>query len=81
MAHTFTNLLAHIIFSTKDRAPLLTPDTRPRLFAYMGGIIRDQKAIPILLNGPEDHIHILTALSTTTALSDFMRELKSVSSG
>jgi len=39
MAHTFANLLTHVIFSTKDRQPLLTPDLRTDLLAYMGGIV------------------------------------------
>ena len=41
MAHTFANLLTHVIFSTKDRQPLLTPDLRTDLLAYMGGIVRN----------------------------------------
>jgi hypothetical protein len=40
MAHTFTNLLTHVIFSTKDRLPLLTPDLREDMLAYLGGIVR-----------------------------------------
>src|SRR5262245_45042802 len=40
MAHTFTNLLTHIIYSTKDRMPTLEPDLKQRLFPYMGGILR-----------------------------------------
>ncbi len=36
MAYTFTHLLTHIVFNTKDRAPLLDADLKPRLFAYMG---------------------------------------------
>ena len=40
MAHTFANPLTHVIFSTKGRQPLLTPDLRTDLLAYMGGIVR-----------------------------------------
>ena len=38
MAQTLTSLLAHIIFSTKNRIPIITPEVEPELFAYMGGI-------------------------------------------
>jgi len=41
MAHTFANLLTHVFFSTKDRQPLLTPDLRTDLLAYLGGIVRN----------------------------------------
>ena len=43
MAHTFTNLLTHIIFSTKDRMPTLEPDLKQRLFPYLGSIFRERK--------------------------------------
>ena len=39
MAHTFANLLTHVIFSTKDRQPLISRDLKPDLLAYMGGIV------------------------------------------
>ena len=41
MAHTFTNLLTHIVFSTKHRAPQIDQQLKPQLLAYMGGIVRD----------------------------------------
>ena len=81
MAHTFTHLLNHIVFSTKDRAPLLDEDLKPRLFAYMGAIIRELGGQVILINGPTDHVHILTTIPARISLSDFMRDLKANSSG
>ena len=81
MAHTFTHILTHIVFSTKDRAPLLDADLKPRLFAYMGGIIRELGGQVILINGPTDHVHVLTTFPARISLSDFMRDLKAISSG
>jgi putative transposase len=81
MAHTFTDFLTHIVFSTKHREPLLTPEFKPRLFAYMGGIIRELDGTAILINGPADHVHILAVLPATSAPADVLRELKSRSSG
>ncbi|HEX3143393.1 MAG TPA: hypothetical protein VHQ64_05440 [Pyrinomonadaceae bacterium] len=40
MAQTLVSLLAHIIFSTKNREPLITPEIEPELFAYIGGILK-----------------------------------------
>jgi len=76
MAHSFADLLVHVVFSTKRREPLLTPDIRPRLLAYMGGIIGGLDCVPVLINGPVDHEHALVALSTKTALANLLRELK-----
>jgi REP element-mobilizing transposase RayT len=80
MAHTFTHLLVHLIFSTKDRQPLIDEHAGPRLFAYMGGILREIGCHPVLINGPADHVHALTTVPPTRALSDLMRLLKTNSS-
>ena len=40
MAQTLHRILVHVVFSTKDRGPLLKEPIRPRLFAYLGGIVR-----------------------------------------
>jgi putative transposase len=81
MAHTFTNLLTHIIFSTKDRMPTLDPDLKNRLFPYMGGIFRELDATPLLINGPTDHVHILAVLPTKLAPAEIISKVKSNSSG
>ncbi len=81
MAHTFTALLVHAIFSTKDRAPMLTHDLRHRLFPYMGGIVRNLNGAALIINGVEDHVHVLASMPATLTLSDLMKELKGISSG
>ncbi len=80
MARTYTQLLNHIVFSTKDRAPILTPDLRSRLFPYMGGILRNLDAVALSINGVADHVHILAALPATAAVSDIVGKLKANSS-
>jgi REP element-mobilizing transposase RayT len=81
MAHTYTHLLTHIIFSTKDRAPLLDAGLKERLFPYLGGIIRAHDGKALIINGPADHVHILASIAAKHSLSDLMRELKADSSG
>jgi len=81
MAHTFTNLLTHVIFSTKDRAPYLEPDVKNRLFAYMGGIVRELDARALLINGPADHVHILASLPAKLAPAELIGKVKANSSG
>ena len=80
MPHTYSNLLFHIVFSTKDRLPLITSSLRPRLYEYMGGTIRGLGGCLIEIGGISDHVHILINIKPTARLSDFMRELKSSSS-
>ncbi|HMD84104.1 MAG TPA: IS200/IS605 family transposase [Terriglobia bacterium] len=80
MAHTYTNLLTHVLFSTKERQPLIRPEMKSDLYAYMGGIINSLRGKPILINGPKDHVHLLFVLPASLALSDFMEKLKANSS-
>ncbi len=54
MARSCTNMLAHIIFSTKERAPLIRPDLAPRLFAYLGGIARELHSVALAIHGMPD---------------------------
>jgi REP element-mobilizing transposase RayT len=81
MPHTYTNLLDHMIFSTKDRAPSLDAELKSRLFPYMGGIMRNLNGVALSINGPADHVHILGSLPPTAAPSDFIGTLKANSSG
>ena len=70
MAHTHTNLLFHIVFSTKERVPMLDAELKPRLFAYMGGIFRELGGKALLINGPSDHVHMLALLPAKLGLSE-----------
>ena len=80
MPHTYTNLLSHVIFSTRERKPDPHDDIRPRVFAYMGGIIRELGGAALAINGPADHTHILLSLPANVAMSDAMRVIKTNSS-
>ena len=81
MSQSFTNLLYHISFSTKDRRPLITLDYRPRLYDYIGGTIRGTDGISLGIDGVEDHVHVLAKLRPDRALSDVLRDLKANASG
>jgi REP element-mobilizing transposase RayT len=77
---SYTNLNAHIVFSTRERRPFLNAETMERLAPYIGGILRDKGAVMLAANGPADHIHIVATLPATAAPADIMRTVKAVSS-
>jgi REP-associated tyrosine transposase len=81
MSHTFTNLLTHVLFSTKDRRRSIVPEIKAQLHAYMGGIVRELKGNPLTINGVSDHVHLLVQFPPTLALSEAMGVLKANSSG
>ena len=80
MPQTYTQLLYHIVFGTKDRRPFIDERIRGDLHAYLGGIIRELDGHPLNINGAGDHVHILAALPPILALSDAVRTVKSNSS-
>lgn len=62
MPQSLVKMLAHIVFSTKDRVKIITPEIEPLLFGYIGGIIRNNAAQLIIAGGTADHIHLLISL-------------------
>ena len=80
MPHTYSRTLLHIVFSTKDRKPLIAATFRKRLHAYIAGIIQRSDGHALIVNGTDDHIHILIALPAARSLSEMVRLIKSNSS-
>jgi len=76
MPSTFTNLLYHIVFSTKNRRPYISTELRNDLYSYTGGIIRDEKGTLLEIGGMPDHVHLLVRLPASLALSDALRLIK-----
>ncbi|HMC11510.1 MAG TPA: IS200/IS605 family transposase [Pirellulaceae bacterium] len=81
MAGTYTNLLYHVVFSTKERRRLITPVIEDELHKYIGGIVRNLEGDLLEANGDLDHRHLLILLKPKFALSDVVRDIKANSSG
>jgi putative transposase len=77
---TFTNLLCHLVFSTKKREPLITNDFQEELYKYIGGIIRAEGGIQLEIGGDVDHVHILAKLKPSVAVSEILNRIKANSS-
>jgi putative transposase len=80
MAQTCGNIVVHLIFSTKQRAPLITPEIQSDLFAYLGGIIRELRATALIVNGACDHVHMLVRIRPAHSIAEFARIIKTNSS-
>jgi putative transposase len=80
MSHTYSNLLSHVVFSTKDRKPLIDAEVKPRLLGYLNGIVRENGGKVLSLNAMPDHVHMLWELPPASSISDSMRVLKTNSS-
>jgi putative transposase len=80
MPNTYTSLHYHLVFSTKDRFPLIQQHWRERMHAYLGGTVRTLEGVPDEIGGTADHVHLLVGLKPTHRLSDVLREIKRESS-
>ena len=80
MPGTYSQILLHIVFSTKRRAPWITADVAARLYAYLGGIVRAEKGVLYDIGGVEDHVHLYLRWRTDESISDLMRTTKARSS-
>ena len=80
MPSTFLSLHFHIVFSTKDREPVIDASWRPRMHEYLGGTVNGLGGVSQGVGGTADHVHLLIGLKSTHCLADFMRELKKAAS-
>ncbi|AEU35641.1 IS200/IS605 family transposase [Granulicella mallensis] len=80
MAQSLSYLLIHVIFSTKDRLPLLKEEIRPKLHAYLATVTRNAGCECYRVGGVADHIHLAILLSQTLAVAELVKELKISSS-
>lgn len=80
MPQSLSAIYIHLVFSTKDRRPLLRDNpTRDALHSYLGGISKQLNCPPILVGGVEDHIHLLARFGRTITQAEWVKELKRVS--
>ena len=80
MAHSFTCVYVHIVFSTKDRQPLIPKDRQEKLWRYLGGILRNHGMKSVAIGGMPDHVHVLGSLSSEASVAKALNLLKSNSS-
>jgi REP element-mobilizing transposase RayT len=80
MPGTYSQLLLHIVFSTKHRQPWISPDVANRLYPYIGGIIRAEKGVLHDIGGIEDHLHLYLRWRPDESISNLMRTVKARSS-
>ena len=77
---TYSQILLHVVFSTKGRQPLISAEIAERLYPYIGGIVRAERGVLIGIGGVEDHVHMYLRWRPDGSISDLMRTVKSRSS-
>lgn len=80
MPGTYSQILLHVVFSTKSRAPWISAEVADRLYPYIGGIVRAEKGVLYDIGGVEDHVHMYLRWRPDESVSDLMRTVKARSS-
>ncbi len=81
MPQSLAALYCHIIFSTKHREPLISREQQPRLYACIGGGLRDEGNTLLAAGAMPDHVHLLASLSRQTSVAEVVRLVNANSSG
>ena len=80
MPHSLARRHVHLVFSTKNREPLITHGVRDALHGYMATVLQNLACAPVLINSVEDHAHLLFDLARTVSISQVVEDVKKASS-
>ncbi len=81
MPQSLANVVVHLVFSTKDRQPLLqNVPLRQAMHKYLGGVSNTLNCGSIIVGGVQDHVHLLARQARTISISEWVKELKRVTS-
>ena len=80
MPQSLSNVLIHIVFSTKNRDRLIAPEIEQELYSYLATICKSHDCPALKIGGAEDHVHLLSRLSRTITISKLIEQVKKGSS-
>ena len=74
MPQSLSLILIHLVFSTRNREPFITPAIELELHPYMASIFRDHKSPSLIIDRTTDHVHILFSLARSISIADLVEE-------
>jgi REP element-mobilizing transposase RayT len=80
MGQSLSNVLVHLVFSTKSRSPWLHDSWREEFHKYVCSIVKDCNGQVIIVSSVDDHVHLFLPLPRTISISDLIKKIKSGSS-
>lgn len=73
---SYNQLYVHLVWSTWQRLPLITPELEPHVYAALASKCTELKCKPIAINGIADHVHILAGITTTISIAKLVGAMK-----
>lgn len=80
LSKLYVHAIFHVIFHVKHNESLIKPENDKELYAYISGLVKLSKSIPVAINGTENHIHVLCIMSKNISLASLLEEIKTNSS-
>lgn len=80
MANSYLQVYVHYVFSTKNREPFIDSRMEAKLWKYMAGVAKSNNLNPIIINGTENHAHVLVSLPSTITIAKAIQQIKGASS-
>jgi len=80
MANSYLQVYVHYVFSTKNREPLIDSRMENELWKYMVGVAKSNNINPVIINGTDDHVHVLVSLPSTITIAKAIQQIKGASS-
>ena len=71
MPQSLSKILVHIVFSTKNKEPLLQRQIRPELYSYLAGVLQEYESPALKIGGIADHVHILCSMNAMSGISPY----------
>ena len=78
---TYTQILYHIVYGTKNHQTTLDLERHDDLCRYKAGVLRNKNCVVYKVGGHVDHLHVLTSLHPSLALAGLVKDVKLAASG
>jgi putative transposase len=73
-------LYYHLVWSTKRKYPLITPDLEPAIYNAISQKCEDMGGTLYAIGGMVDHVHLLVSIPPTIPVAEFVSRVKGFSS-
>jgi putative transposase len=80
MPQSLSNVIVHLVFSTKDRVAFLDRTIRDSFHAYLASVVRDTGSECYRVGGVSDHVHLAIRLARPVSQSELVEKIKTTSS-
>jgi len=76
----YWQLFYHLVWSTKNRQPLLTPLVEKHVYGYLTGKAVGLNGVVYTIGDTLDHVHMVVAIPPAVSVSRFVGQIKGVAS-